>query len=122
MSAMMAGKKYRVYLEDMQGQMFEMDAIAAEINTSAPLMDITTWGDKSKQFASGMVKTDIHLVGVGDARWTQAKDFVNEKRTAVEWQCDFCKLPNPRSATFCGELNLEKSAGCGAVRSFLYNI
>jgi len=117
------GKKYRVYMEDDNGMVMELDAFAIEMTVSVDTVPLMVMG--GSMFAEPIPtrkNIDLRLRALGDVIWTDSKEFLNNKRTSIEWECEFCGLPNIKANTFCGENHHNKTIGCGAKRSFLYNL
>jgi len=117
------GKKYRVYMEDGNGQIMELDAFAIEISVRVDTVPMMEMG--GTMFAEPVPirkHIDLRLQALGDITWTDSESFIEDKRTAKEWKCEFCGLPNIVVNTFCGENHHDRTIGCGAVRSFLYNL
>jgi len=121
MASVMAGDKYRVYLEDNQGRLLEIDALSASVTSTVDVIDATSWSERERHFLPGIPETKIELVGLGPIVWADGKDFLNKKQNAKEWICEYCGNVNPREAQHCGEKG-KHAKGCGASRSFIYDV
>ena len=103
MMAQIVGNRFKVYIEDQQGRVMEVPAIAASVSMNME------YGD--------FIRTRIELDAIGDVTWTSTDNWrgsIREKSIAPEWKCDYCGRPNQRKDEIC--------KSCGAVRSFIYGV
>jgi hypothetical protein len=115
------GKKMRVYVQ-MDDRMFYISGDVRDITITYPQLDITELGNIKSFIPSGIVETNIHLIGTG-GNWSLVDDFTPkiEKQKHSEWKCDFCGHVNSNKARYCGHKD-KHAVGCGARRSFLMDI
>ena len=110
MASIKSGERYRVYLQDSRGVVFEVDAIAASIEVTTDMINTTSLGDLSSTFMPGHQTIDINLRGIGEAVVRNSRDM---KQQPAEWKCAWCGRPNKRERETC--------KSCGAVRPFVYS-
>jgi len=122
MAAIQAGQQVKVTLELPNGEIFEMPAYTVSISMYNDVL-ASAYDNDYPYFSRGATRTRIELEGIepGVLRSTDRKTYIQEVQTATEWQCVYCKKPNPRSATYCGQ-DTDGKVGCGAVRPFIYDL
>jgi hypothetical protein len=94
----MVGQKFRVYLEDGAGKIYEFDTVAVSVTM------------RENWMLQGGTETEIVLRGRGG---TITLGDLKERRTSPEWKCSYCDRPNQRQDEIC--------KSCGSVRSFTYD-
>lgn len=114
---MKVGNRYKVYIEDANGNVVEVPAIAASLTVQSETIDTTEFGQPFRTLAGGQMRTRIELEADGAPTWIVADEWRNGLRNrlaAPEWKCDYCGRPNARERETC--------KSCGAVRSFIYGV
>jgi hypothetical protein len=94
----------KLTLEFPDGRVYEMDAIATDINYSC---DVLFDGVRGRE--------EVEIICRGAGAMISRNEYVEEikaKRVSSEWECSFCHRPNQRSDEIC--------KSCGAVRPFIY--
>lgn len=111
------GNKYKVIFEDEEGRVMEAPVIAMELSISreAPFFFNDPVAEGMPALSTLMY--EINLRTTGNPLWIKKEDYkkrVVKRQKSCEWRCDFCGRPNQKADETC--------KGCGAVRSFLYEV
>ena len=97
MSNVIMGNKYKFYIEESNGTLYELTSFIESMMVEVPF--------------DGCTRTTIEMISDEPMKMTVHEEMKN-KWKAPEWQCSFCGRPNERKDETC--------KSCGAVRSFIY--
>ena len=113
---MTPGDETIVTLEMADGTVYRGKARVATLSVHQSMLDCTFIGDAYRDYVPGILEWDVQLTGLGMPTMTmgEARQYVKRQRTAREWACEYCGAVMPKAERKCG--------GCGAWRSFLYDV
>ena len=117
---MTPGDETIVTLEMADGTVYRGKAHCVSLSMRQEVEELAySWDralNREPTYRPGLPEWDIQLQGFGALNYTQGevRQYVKRQRTSREWSCEYCGAVMPKAERKCG--------GCGAWRSFLYDV
>jgi len=109
------GQKVIVYLELANGAVLSGQAVVAELTVNTSPLEYRSFGSQWSQHVGGWQDWKLTLTGDGEPTFTfEQRERIKQEVEKVEWYCLFCGAVMPKAERKC--------EGCGAWRSFVYDL
>ena len=113
-SRLFGGGEMIATLEWPDGRAFRGKVVATQVSIDQPMARVGVVGGSDIHIPQEQ-SWRMELQGIGDLDMTyEQKEQIRVMRTATEWKCDYCGAVMRREHRKC--------QGCGAFRSFLYEV
>lgn len=117
-----AGQTVKVYIETMDGVLYDLTGDVIHMDMSAQVPSFGFLDSEIKEYLTGRESIEVNLTLRGRGKWTTSTDVqkaIKIQKSKHEWICDYCRHVNTMEQRVCGD---GESHGCGASRSFVYDL
>ena len=118
MSNYLPSQEIKLYMEVADGRVFTGRCIAASLDITNPMLEVTGYFSNSKTYSNlSPIEWEMNLRGLGIPEWKPGYDIapgIVSRFLPQSWQCEYCGRANPTKEYQCGS--------CGWYRGLIADV